>query len=72
MKLLNREVLRVVLLDVKQRLISMVDITKRTLDKSLARAREIFRAVILNAARAFILVHNHPSGDPVLVDAICG
>src|SRR6202008_2121699 len=35
MKLFNQEVLRVVLLDTKQRLISMVDVTKGTVNESL-------------------------------------
>jgi DNA repair protein RadC len=60
MKLLNQEVLRIVLLDAKRRLISIVDIRKGTLNESLAYPREIFRTVILNAAYAFVLVHNHP------------
>jgi DNA repair protein RadC len=65
MKLLNQEVLRIVLLDAKRRMISMVDITKGTLNESLAHPREIFRAVISsNSAYAFVLAHNHPSGDP--------
>jgi DNA repair protein RadC len=65
MKLFNQEALRIVLLDAKRRLISMADITKGTLNESLAHPREIFRAVISsNSAYAFVLAHNHPSGDP--------
>jgi DNA repair protein RadC len=63
MKLLNQEVLRIVL-DAKRCLISMVDITKGTLNDSLAHPREIFRAVISDSAYAFVLAHNHPNGDP--------
>jgi DNA repair protein RadC len=51
-------VLRVVLLDAKQRLISIVDITKGTLNEALAHPREIFRPVITHSAYSFILVHN--------------
>jgi len=50
MKLLNQEVLRIVLLDAKRRLISLVDVTKGTRNESLAHPREIFRTVIANAA----------------------
>ena len=64
MKLFNQEVLRVVLLDTKQRLISMVDVTKGTVNESLAHPREIFFPVISARAYSFVLVHNHPSGDP--------
>jgi DNA repair protein RadC len=63
MKLFTQEVLRVVLLDAKQRLISIVDITKGTLNEALAHPREIFRPVITHSAFSFILAHNHPSGD---------
>jgi len=63
MKLFNQEVLRVVLLDARQRLITMIDVTKGGLNESLAHPREIFRPVISHSAYSFILVHNHPSGD---------
>jgi DNA repair protein RadC len=63
MKLFNQEVLRVVLLDTRQRLITMIDVTKGGLNESIAHCRDIFRPVISFAAHSFILVHNHPSGD---------
>jgi ABC-type multidrug transport system ATPase subunit len=62
MKLFNQEVLRIVLLNAKQRLITMVDISKGTLNEAIAHPREIFRPVITHSAFSFILVHNHPSG----------
>ena len=62
MKLFTQEVLRVVLLDAKQRLITVVDITKGSVNESLAHPREIFRPVIAHSAYSFILAHNHPSG----------
>ena len=64
MKLLNQEVLRVILLDTRQRLVTMIDVTKGSLNESLAYPRDIFRPVIAHSAYSFILVHNHPSGDP--------
>jgi DNA repair protein RadC len=64
MKLLNQEVLRVILLDTRQRLVTMIDVTKGSLNESLAYPRDIFRPVIAHSAHSFILVHNHPSGDP--------
>jgi DNA repair protein RadC len=64
MKLFNQEVLRGVLLDTRQRLICVVDSTKGTLYEALAHPREIFRPAIAHSAYSFILVHNHPSGDP--------
>lgn len=64
MRLLDRESLRVVLLDAKQRLISVQEISLGTLNESLAHPREVFKAAITHSAFSFILVHNHPSGDP--------
>jgi DNA repair protein RadC len=43
MKLFNQEVLRVILLDTRQRLITMIDVTKGGLNESLAHPRDIFR-----------------------------
>ena len=62
LKLFNQEVLRVILLDTRQRLITMTDVTKGGLNESLAHPRDIFRPVIAFSAHSFILVHNHPSG----------
>jgi DNA repair protein RadC len=64
MRLLDRESLRAVLLDAKQRLIVVQEISRGTLNESLAHPREIFKAAIIHSAFSFILVHNHPSGDP--------
>lgn len=35
-----------------------------SLDRSLIHPREVFRPAIKDAAKAILLVHNHPSGDP--------
>jgi len=64
MRTLRHETLRVVLLDTRHHLIQTVEITKGTLNESLAHPREIFRAALVHSANSFILVHNHPSGDP--------
>jgi DNA repair protein RadC len=34
------------------------------MDTILVHPREVFRAAIISAAAAVVLVHNHPSGDP--------
>jgi DNA repair protein RadC len=69
MKLLNQEVLRVILLDARYRHFSTIEITKGTVNESLAHPREIFRPVIALSAYGFVLVHNHPSGDSSPSDA---
>jgi DNA repair protein RadC len=61
---LEREELRVVILDTKNHVHRVVTVYQGNLGASLVRVGELFRdAVRLNAA-AVILVHNHPSGDP--------
>jgi DNA repair protein RadC len=64
MKGFHQEVVRVVLLDAQHRCITRVDITRGTVNESLAAPREIFRPAIIHSAFAFVLVHNHPSGNP--------
>src|SRR5271166_6125466 len=58
MKLFNQEVLSVILLDTRYRHISTVEITKGSINESLAHPRDIFRPVIGQSAYAFVLVHN--------------
>jgi DNA repair protein RadC len=61
---LEREELRVVILDTKNHVHRVATVYQGNLGASLVRVGELFRdAVRLNAA-AVILVHNHPSGDP--------
>ncbi len=61
---LEREELRVVLLDTKNHVLRVATVYQGNVSSSLVRVGELFRdAVRLNAA-GVILVHNHPSGDP--------
>ena len=61
---LEREELRVVILDTKNHVHRVVTVYQGNVSSSLVRVGEVFRdAVRLNAA-GVILVHNHPSGDP--------
>ena len=62
MKGFHQEVVRVVLLDAQNRCITKVDISRGTVNESLAAPREIFRPAIIHSAYGFVLVHNHPSG----------
>lgn len=64
MTLLDRESLRVVLLTTRLTLLRVEEISLGSINESVAHPREIFRPLIQYAAYAFILVHNHPSGDP--------
>jgi DNA repair protein RadC len=62
MRFLDRELLRVVLLNAKQHLIKVVTVSQGTVNESLAHPREIFKPVITHSAYSFVMVHNHPSG----------
>ena len=60
----DRETFAVLLLDTKNRVIAAHIASIGSLDSAPVHPREIFKAAILANARAVILGHNHPSGDP--------
>ena len=61
---LQREELRVVLLDARNGVLAVPTVYRGNVSAALVRIAELFRdAVRLHASR-LILVHNHPSGDP--------
>ncbi len=60
----HQEELWVALLDVRNRLLLSMEVSRGTLNGSLVHPREVFYAAIRNSAAAIILLHNHPSGDP--------
>ncbi len=64
MMLLEQEHLRLILLDTRNRVLSAPTIYKGSLNTSVIRISELFRAAIRANAAAFIMAHNHPSGDP--------
>lgn len=59
------EVLKVILLTTRNTLLTIEEISRGALAETPAHPREVFRPAIIHAAAAFILVHNHPSGDPM-------
>jgi DNA repair protein RadC len=61
----KKEEFHIVLLDEKHHVIKSEQITVGLLDKSLVHPREVFKPAVRESASAVILVHNHPSGDPV-------
>ena len=69
MKGFHQEVERVVLRDSQLRCITKVEISKGTVNASLAHPREIFRPAITHSSFGFALVHNHPSGSVSPSDA---
>jgi DNA repair protein RadC len=69
MRFLAKESLRVVLLDTRYQLMRVEEVSRGTVNESIAHPRDIFGPVLTAAAFAFILVHNHPSGDPTPSEA---
>ena len=63
--LLDREEFVVLLLDAKNAFIGFNVPSIGSLTSSLVHSREVFKPAVLSNAAAMILVHNHPSGDPV-------
>ena len=58
------EVFGVLCLTTKYRVICWHELSRGTLDSSLAHPRELFKAAIMANSAAVIVAHNHPSGDP--------
>jgi len=61
---LEREELRVVLLNTKNVVLRVSTIYQGNVSSSLVRVGELFRDAVRLNATGLILVHNHPSGDP--------
>ena len=64
MSALEQEHLRVILLDIRNRVLEIVEIYKGSVNSSQVHVGEIFKPAIRRNAPALIVVHNHPSGDP--------
>lgn len=64
MSFLDREHLRLILMDTRNRVLGTPTIYIGSLNTSVIRIGELFRAAIKENAAAFIVAHNHPSGDP--------
>lgn len=60
----SQEMIVVILLNTRNRIIDRVMVSLGIQDSSLCHPREVFRPAILKSAAAVVLVHNHPSGDP--------
>jgi len=54
----------IVLLDSKLRATRTIELSKGNVDTALCEPRDVLHHVLINGAASFVLVHNHPSGDP--------
>lgn len=64
MSFLDQEHLRVLLLSTKSEVVSVHEIYKGTVNMASVRVAEVLRPAIRENTPSFIIVHNHPSGDP--------
>ena len=61
---LNQEVLKLIMLNTKNKVIGIKDIFKGSLNTSIVHPREIFSEAVKRNSASIIICHNHPSGDP--------
>lgn len=59
----KKEFFSVILLDIKNKPIHNVEISKGSINASIVDPKEIIKEATLRSASSIILVHNHPSGD---------
>lgn len=64
MRYRKREVLKLLFLNTRSRLIGETNVSTGTVDMALVSPRELFIEAFQKNASAIILLHNHPSGDP--------
>jgi DNA repair protein RadC len=64
MSLLEKEHLRVLLLDRRNRVLDIEEVYHGSVNSSQIRVGEVFRTAISRLASAIVVCHNHPSGDP--------
>lgn len=69
MQTLPYESLHVLLLDTRHGLLDDIEVSRGSLNESIAHPREIFRPAIAKGAYAVAVAHNHPSGDPLPSEA---
>jgi len=60
----KKEYFLALLLDTRNQLIKVAEISIGSLDTSIVHPREVFKEAISASAASVVFVHNHPSGDP--------
>lgn len=64
LRYLKKEIFKALLLNTKNQIIKVTDISMGSLNSSIVHPREVFSEAIKYGANSIIFVHNHPSGDP--------
>lgn len=60
----EQEIFKAVLLNAKNMVLRVVEVSSGGLDATLAQPRDVFRLAVRESAHSVIVCHNHPSGDP--------
>ncbi|MFC4991041.1 RadC family protein [Rubritalea tangerina] len=60
----NHEMVYLLLTDSRLHHLRTIEISHGSVDESLCHPRDLLHHVILHQAWGFVLIHNHPSGDP--------
>jgi len=63
MSLLEQEYLRVIVLNTRNHVLGIVEVTHGSVNSSQVRIAEVLKPAVERMAPAIIVVHNHPSGD---------
>lgn len=53
-----------ILLNTKHEVLKIIDVSKGGIDGTIAMPGDVFRQAVREGAKAIIVCHNHPSGDP--------
>jgi DNA repair protein RadC len=64
MRHLKKEVFNTILVNTKNQLMKLINVSTGSLNASIVHPREVFCEAVKAGASAVIFVHNHPSGDP--------
>ena len=60
---LAQEKFEIILLNTKNKIMGVKEISRGSLNSSIVHPREVFRIAIKRSSASIILAHNHPSGD---------
>jgi len=63
MRYYKKEYFKIILLDTKNNILKVSEISIGSLNSSIVHPREVFVEAIINSSSSIILVHNHPSGE---------
>ena len=63
MRDLKKEIFKIILLDVKNKIIRDIDVSVGSLTESIVHPREVLKDIVKESAASVIFLHNHPSGE---------